>query len=110
MRALIVALGVVLTIPPASAHYAQSGWKYNAYCCSEKDCRELSDDEVEVTPEGWVVRTPELTTTVPYGSNKVKWSPDGRYHGCFGEPGGYQGGSRQSGVFLRCFYATRMAG
>lgn len=51
---------------------------YPRECCSGIDCAPLDASRVKVTPDGYVIDGRE---TVPY--NKVRWSPDEHYHGCF---------------------------
>lgn len=62
------------------AHEAPSGWKYPLVCCSNQDCRQISDINIKETHSGYV-----LTTTgevVPYLDRRIKHSPDDMYHVC----------------------------
>lgn len=80
--ALMVMLAVwsVLRSSPARAHDAPSGWSYPIACCSDFDCREVSDAAVEERPEGYViVATGEV---IPMTDRKVRPSPDGVFHWC----------------------------
>lgn len=80
----------------ASAHgpaeWIQQGGYKNAVgelCCGERDCFELADGDVKVTPDGYyVVSKDEL---VPYA--EAQPSPDGRFWICI------WGGTR------KCFFA-----
>lgn len=79
--ALCLALGAS-TI--ASAH----SW-YPWECCSDRDCEELKDDQVKITPQGYV-----LPDGVVVEASKARQSPDGHYHWC-----------RQPDGKLICFFA-----
>ncbi len=67
------------------SHEAPSGWKYPLECCSDRDCRELTEAETPKPLDGgdWRLVTGEI---VP--RSKVKFSPDGLYHLCRGVNGG----------------------
>jgi hypothetical protein len=99
MRAMAVCLGVVLSIAAVklvyghdNAAWIQRGGYKNAVgelCCGPRDCAELTDADVKVTPAGYyVVSTKE---TVPF--HEATPSPTGTYWRCF------WGGSR------KCFFA-----
>lgn len=51
---------------------------YDEDCCSDEDCKPIPAEEVSITGHGYVWRG-EL---FGYQSERLKWSPDGRYHGC----------------------------
>lgn len=77
-------LGVIASIvfyvffsSPASAHMAQSGWKYPMACCSQKDCREYAAENVKAGLEGWVLHD---GTVVPY--DETLRSGDDKFHRC----------------------------
>jgi hypothetical protein len=84
------------------AHSAPAGWHYDAWCCSGRDCAPIPEDEVRITPEGYLVTIPAESTRdrlqklFPY--DKVRMSGDGQYHACI-LPG--------SGDF-RCLYVPPM--
>lgn len=72
--ASIMAAGWFLS-PPAAAH----GW-YPAWCCSERDCRELMDafgETVAETLEGW-----RLWDGRVIARKYAKPSPDAKFHIC----------------------------
>ena len=87
---------VVLTVSYAYAHgpaeWIQRGGHKNAageLCCGERDCFELADTEVKVTPAGYfVITTKEL---IPF--SEATPSPTGTYWRC------QWGGAR------KCFFA-----
>jgi hypothetical protein len=66
------------TIIAATANHAFSHDWYPPVCCSDKDCREISNRDVDWTPAGWLVKiTGEV---IPEG--KTHSSPDGKFHWC----------------------------
>ena len=77
----------VLAVALPSAALAHS-W-YDSWCCSDKDCAELNDSRVKITPAGYVV---DGTFVVPFTS--ARRSQDSKYHACFPTP-----------KELRCLYA-----
>lgn len=72
-----VALLLVLLVR-AFAHNAPSGWTYPLHCCSDRDCHQLADDDVEILPTGWFIKSDN--DFVP--REKGEPSPDGNYHVC----------------------------
>lgn len=70
----------------ASAHEAVAtkkmplGWSYPFSCCSGVDCRQVPQSAIGVTPEGYVIKA--TGEVIPYGSKKIKDSPDGELHWC----------------------------
>lgn len=75
------------TIGSSYAHDAPSGWTYPLACCSDYDCREVGDAytpdakiRVFETAEGY--RISSTDETIPYGSRKIRSSPDGMFHWC----------------------------
>lgn len=53
-------------------------------CCSDKDCEVLPLERVTVEPDGYHLPNGAV---VPH--NKIRYSPDGRYHWCrYGGTGG----------------------
>src|SRR5512138_543882 len=69
----------VMTVA-AGAHDARSGWTYPLACCSDFDCREVADADVEERPEGYVIKV--TGEVIPMSSRKVRPSPDGVFHWC----------------------------
>ena len=78
MRMLVAVLMLCLS-HVAFAHQAPSGWTYDATCCSNRDCAELPEAETPKPLDGgdWRLTTGEI---VP--RDKVKFSPDGKFHLC----------------------------
>lgn len=81
---IAIAIGLFAGQREAGAHDALPtaaqplGWKYDLSCCSGRDCRQLSDKEVRITPQGY-----EWDGEIfPMNSHKIRQSPDGYYHGC----------------------------
>ena len=75
----------VLSASPAAAHEAPTGWKYPWACCSNKDCRQLSDNGISERKDGYVVN--QTGEVVAYADKRVKDSPDGEYHWCAHQAG-----------------------
>lgn len=76
------ALGILFTILattfPAKAHQAPSGWNYPIECCHDQDCYEISEKDIVIVEGGYMILANK--EIVPF--EKVKTSPDGRYHRC----------------------------
>ena len=90
MFGAIVAFVIALTAAPyVRAHEAVSGFQYPLDCCSGFDCQEISEQRVRSEPGGYVV---DGTFHIP--QSEVRFSPDGRYHGCFPKP------DRVTGLFV----------
>lgn len=71
---------------PALGHDAMptaakpQGWKYPFSCCSDYDCRAVSEAAISERPEGYVIDgTGEV---VGYQDVRLKNSPDGEFHWC----------------------------
>lgn len=81
---IILALCTASVIIPwhlGYAHDAPTGWSYPFSCCSNHDCRAVSEGQVRETKNGYVIAsTGEL---IPYsGDTRLKESPDGMTHWC----------------------------
>lgn len=74
------AVALVALAMPAAAHDAPSGWSYPLACCSNYDCREVSDMSIGEGPEGYVIKV--TGEVIPMTDRKVRPSPDGRFHWC----------------------------
>ncbi|WP_295806690.1 hypothetical protein [uncultured Nitratireductor sp.] len=71
---------VLLAVQCAGAHEAESGWRYPYACCSDRDCREVTDAAVSEGPQGYMIKvTGEI---LPYTDKRVRNSPDGVFHWC----------------------------
>src|SRR5436309_15555179 len=84
-RLVLAAVLAAATLSLASAHgpaqWIQRGGYRNAVgelCCGERDCFELSGDDVTITGAGYFVRS--IRETVPF--NEALPSPDGQYWRC----------------------------
>ena len=78
----LLALLIVLFPSLAFAHDAPSGWSYPIECCSTVDCREVPASAVKEVWNGYLITLSTKQEIVPYGSYKIKDSPDGAYHWC----------------------------
>ena len=65
------------------------GWKYPWSCCSNQDCKALSDSGIGERKDGYVVN--QTGEVVAYADKRVKDSPDGLYHWC-AHPAGIDAG------------------
>lgn len=65
---------------PAEPHEAPTGWRYPYACCSDRDCRTVSDAAVTEGPEGYVIKV--TGEVLPYTDRRVRNSPDGVFHWC----------------------------
>lgn len=81
MRKLL-AIGLFLSPIPAMAHDAPSGWSYPPECCSTTDCREIASSAVKEVWNGYLITLSTKQEVVPYGSYKIRNSPDGMFHWC----------------------------
>lgn len=79
----------------AVANPAQSHSWYDAACCSDKDCAEVT--AVQDHPDGWLMTTKFGTTLVPINMPKgQEWREkenkhDGKTHVCMRKPIGWEG-------------------
>lgn len=78
----LIAFAVALASAPAAAHDAPQGWSYDISCCSAIDCREIKSSDVGEVWNGYLIKISKMQEIVPYGSSKVKDSPDGNFHWC----------------------------
>jgi hypothetical protein len=84
----VLALAGLVAVLPSLAlpHSALQGWHYDPWCCSGRDCHPIPNDEVRITPGGYLVTIPAESTSerlqklFPY--DKVRMSGDGQYHAC----------------------------
>ena len=94
-RAYPIAVLLLLTTPALAhgpAEWIQRGGYKNSVgelCCGPRDCFELADGDVKVTPAGYYVTSTK--ETIPF--SEATPSPDGRYWRCA------WGGAR------KCFFA-----
>lgn len=95
MRPALLYAGFLLASPALAhgpAQWIQDGKYTNAageLCCGERDCFELSDDDVTATSAGYYIKS--IKETVPY--REATPSPDGKFWRC------QWGGQR------KCFFA-----
>lgn len=79
IRAL--ASGFLLVV--SAAAWAHS-W-YPQKCCSDRDCYQITAEDVQLTPGGWrIVASGQIMN-----EDQVHYSPDGRYHRCSSPRNGY---------------------
>ncbi len=64
---------------PASAHDF-----YDFACCSDRDCRPISFDDVQVTPRGYRIEATGIV--IPFADHRIRMTPvedhQQRYHLC----------------------------
>jgi len=80
---------ILALAPAASAHMAPTGWMYDNYCCGGQDCQPIPTENVQITPEGYVVSIPNgqhVTASRDHRKlfhyNEVRKSGDENFHGC----------------------------
>jgi len=71
-------MALLLMASLALAHEASTGWKYDAYCCNERDCRQALPGEVQFTPRGWMIDG----EVIPEGDERIRPSGDRMIHVC----------------------------
>jgi len=89
---LLLAASLSFAYGHGAAEWIQQGGFKNAMgelCCGERDCFELSDADIKVTPAGYLVKS--INETIPF--DEATPSPNGKYWRC------YWGGKR------KCFFA-----
>jgi hypothetical protein len=72
------------------------GWRYSAWCCSDRDCKSVPASGIRETPNGYALQS--TGEVVPYQDKRIKESPDGTFHVC------QQAGDFDHGRVL-CIYA-----
>ena len=78
--AILVVWLVWALASPARAHEADTGFRYDGACCSDKDCRPADPGEVKEAPGGWLVVPSGIF--IPHGDLRLHDAPDGRFHVC----------------------------
>ena len=83
----LVGATVAAVLPTlATAHDAPVGWHYDSWCCSGRDCHPIPQDEVQITPDGYLVTIPAESPAEAlqklFGYDQVRMSGDGQYHAC----------------------------
>lgn len=71
---------LMLVSTGAQAHQAPTGWSYDAGCCSNKDCREIADSDIEETPQGYLVKF--IDELILYTDVRIHQSKDEHFHWC----------------------------
>lgn len=96
VRWTIALIGIALILWAIAAEMAEAHDWYPSECCSGQDCREISDAAVEVGPEGYLLK---LTgETIPHGDERVRFSPDARFHQCIVPA------DHNRGAYTRCVF------
>ena len=90
--AFLTPVFAVLTLalaPTASAHMAAKGWMYDNYCCGGNDCQPIPTENVQITPDGYVVSIPNGQHVTAFRDHRklfrydeVRKSGDSEFHGC----------------------------
>lgn len=75
---IVVALALLVLAAFAMVREVRAHSFYEPACCSDDDCAPLPDGAVKITADGYVWNG----TLFPFGSPKLRVSPDGEYHGC----------------------------
>lgn len=120
--AMLAGLGATFlpqfAVRPAFPHQAPMGWSYDRSCCSGKDCHQIDDASVSEGAMGYTVTlTPDQhhqlmqprTFFVEHGSERIRPSPDGRYHACITMEGEWFANGAVIGGYLVCLYVPPRA-
>lgn len=101
MRSILFAAAFAFAAP-VLAHEAETGWKYDNWCCGGQDCTHIHPHTVRVVEGGYIVTlTPEDHMTARRDHQKffrspdadpsndkdmnppeARWSQDSDYHAC----------------------------
>ena len=98
----VILLGVLLADSIVRAHEAPTGWAYDAWCCSDRDCRRVQAGEVtfETAPAaGYRVRASGVNEFIPLGDPRIRQSGDQDMHFCI-----VGGGRSEIPPTVRCLY------
>lgn len=100
--ALVAAFLFVWLVDRALAHE----W-YDYECCDNRDCYELRDGSVTVTPMGYRVDYVSrdgfrVQMLINFGDKRIRQSRDQHFHTCEGFV--YQGAEAPTGRWIRCLY------
>lgn len=79
LRIVTIAAVISVSMTAAGAHEAPAGWNYDSSCCSNFDCRQVSDGTVKETAEGYQLPTGEV---ISYDDARIKPSKDEFFHWC----------------------------
>ena len=74
----LIVLPIVSTV--VLAHDAPTGWAYPAGCCSGVDCREVADNKIGETSNGYIIKP--TGERLSYNDKRLRDSPDGKFHWC----------------------------
>lgn len=94
--AVVALLGLLATCgpPDAQAH----SW-YDGACCNEGDCYRTAQSEVQLSENGWFIRS--TGEVIPFGDPRLKLSQDPFIHRCIFKTA-ILGGARAGDT--RCLY------
>ena len=73
-------ISLAVSTDTSDGHEGMGGWTYPHECCHDRDCHEVSEGEVSARPDGFLIQ--ETGEVIPYTDDRVRNSPDGRYHLC----------------------------
>ncbi len=93
--------------PPRRRTRRPAGWAYDNYCCGGNDCQPIPTENVQVTPDGYVVTIPNGQHVTAqrdhlklFRYDEVRESGDENFHGCI-LPGSQE---------FRCLYVPEFSG
>lgn len=97
----------------AYSHKAKTGWEYDAYCCSDKDCTHV--DKMEFKPNGDTIAYTGMFSPITIkqsdwkrllGEGRLKPSQDQAFHICAYEYASTdREGNVTAGHWVRCLYS-----
>lgn len=82
LAGMVLVGGTKLVYPHTATPTASQplGWQYGWECCNLMDCREVGENVIQETPQGYVYKV--TGEVIPYGDKKIKESKDEFYHLC----------------------------
>lgn len=113
MLMLIFAVLMLAFAYKAFAHKAKTGWEYDAYCCSDKDCTHV--DKMEFKENGDTILYTGMFSPITlkqrdwkrlFKEKRLKPSQDQSFHVCayqYADVGPH--GKTRAGHWVRCLYA-----
>jgi hypothetical protein len=73
LRGVLVAVGAIGAFGAATAPGAKAHSFYEYRCCSDRDCTPIAFDEVQVTPQGYMIIS--NGTVLPFDDERIRPTP-----------------------------------
>lgn len=79
----LICIGAALAHDATPTALLPQGWSYPFQCCANYDCEQIQDSDISEPSSktnGYTIKkTGEI---VPWGDQRIKDSPDGKFHWC----------------------------